>query len=211
MTRESPGAGPVSSTSDTIGGWLAAIGLSIDEAALIVGVVALLVALLPGVRRGIVGLVGRMTSPLRRLERRYANWFVGEYGTLRNIYLEHPEELGLTSTYVPLAFYSRDRETRVAAAHVLADVANERVLITGDPGTGKSTLLRAFGTGVLRLPRSREAAELGLKDIATTREIPFLVPLRDLAKHLGPGQGAQPGVLPRPGRLPARCQARPRA
>jgi hypothetical protein len=166
------------------------LGLSIEEAGFIVSAIALVLAALvfvPAVRGASQRVVGRLLMTSGYTTRRYARWFVTEYRDVRNIYLDREERLNLSSTYVSLSFFTEQRsgEHRVAAAQVLADAETRRALIVGDPGTGKSTLLKAYGIGILRGRSDRDGTDL--KQVSRSREVPFLVSLRHLGRYLKDG------------------------
>jgi hypothetical protein len=161
-------------------------GLPLDEIGLIVSVLGFVLALLlaiPQARQAAGRLWRGLALATGLTRRRYARWFIRHHGTLRNIYLNRAERLDLGGTYVSLSFFSaeQNQENRVLATHVLAEAGNRRLLVVGDPGTGKSTLLRAYGTGILRSTRSREASDLRV--ITPSGETPFFVPLRHFARR----------------------------
>jgi len=167
-----------------------------DQLSLIVSALSLLLALavvLVGPLRKIaVGLFDRVLILLGSTRRAYAHWFLKEHGKLRNVYLDRTEELSLVSTYVPLNVYAEGHPDRIPATRVLADPQQTRVLIIGDPGSGKSTLLKAYGTGLLRAGRGDQGGDAAdLKAVVHSREVPFLVPLRHLARYLEGGDGGR--------------------
>ncbi|GAA4447092.1 NACHT domain-containing protein [Phytohabitans houttuyneae] len=173
------------------------LGLSADEAGLILALATIAIAFLGFCwrhRRKLTSgahLFGRVSGSDRR---RYGRWFRARYGKVRNIYLDRDEVLDLSATYISLSFQRRadggeqgagqgeSSERTEAATTVLADRAARRILVTGDPGTGKSTLLKAYGTAILRPRGERGGADLKL--IGRSRDIPLFVPLRFLARHL---------------------------
>ena len=162
------------------------LSLNVAEATLVVAALTLLVgipAAVPSVRM----LLGRMmrrallTSGLTG--RKYERWFFKQNSKLRNVYLNRVEELDLAQTYVSLSFIAPelDLEQRVLATHVFAQATSPRILIVGDPGTGKSTLLSAYGTGILH--RKTSSSRSDLKVIGRSNEVPFLVKLRQFADY----------------------------
>src|SRR3984957_6765021 len=172
----------------TMSHWLRSnLHLSVDEASLIVAFLALVIAALALVRP-VQALTGRA---IRRIllwsgasRRLYSRWYINKHSKLRKIYLKDEEELDLAQTYVPLSFISHDsaHEQRVRATNILADTDLTRILIIGDPGTGKSPLLTAFGAGILHRKSSNSpSSRSDLKTIAVSRELPFLITLRQFA------------------------------
>jgi energy-coupling factor transporter ATP-binding protein EcfA2 len=162
------------------------LGLTVDEAALIVAVLALLVAIpaaVPAVRSVVVAAFHRILLLCGIARRKYQRWFLKQHGKLQNIYLNRIEELDLAQTYVSLSFVAPQlkHEGRVKATQVLAQHTSSRIVIVGDPGSGKSTLLNAYGTGILRKHSRVDSSDL--KAVSRTREVPFLVKLRHFAKY----------------------------
>jgi hypothetical protein len=138
-------------------------------------VAAIVIAVVPPLRRGV--LRWRQATSLRVgfPQRRYARWFARTWEIYENPYLDDKENLDLSNTYVPLSFHSNEaaRETLSIATTVLADRSAGNLVIEGAPGSGKSTLLKAYGVGVLQVGR------------ALTRSgkvVPFLIQLRKLAR-----------------------------
>ncbi len=162
--------------------------MSLDEAAVVLGVIAVVPLLFPPVRRALGRARRRAALALGFPRRRYRRAFLRSHGTLHNIYLDREERLDLGVTYVSLSFYSEAQgpEDRVLANRVLADTGTRRFLVVGDPGTGKSTLLKAYGTGILR-DRGQYSTHIqgrsDLRGISRSKEIPFFVPLRQFAKR----------------------------
>lgn len=160
--------------------------LSLDEANMLLQAGALLLALLvvmvPPVRRAIGRALDRVLILSGNTRRRYARWFLKEHGTLRNIYLGRTEELDLASTYVPLTVSGGARSERSLAAQVLSQADNRHIVILGEPGSGKSTLLAAFGTALLQRGFRPEGAEVRIDRRA--REVPVLVVLRQFSHAL---------------------------
>ena len=124
------------------------------------------------------GLMLRAGLPRRR----YARWFVKEWGIYDNPYLDAIENLDLRNTYVPLSFRSDDeaQETLTLATEVLERTDTGNLIINGGPGSGKSTLLKAYGVGILQ---DRPLWDHG------PRVVPFLVQLRNLARFLSAERG----------------------
>ena len=147
-------------------------------------VVAVLVAVMPPVRRWLLHRWRAMLVRAGVPRRRYERWFVRRWGKYANPYLDDVEYLDLSNTYISLTFHSAasDAERRIIANQVLRDVSVGNLVITGAPGSGKSTLLKAYGVNICNSsrPRSRH-------DIAHT---PFLVQLRKFAKFAD-----RPGAL----------------
>jgi hypothetical protein len=155
-----------------------------DVLALLGIVVALLTAALPPVRRAVSGMWYRAMPWFGYSRSRYRRWFSKTYRVIYNIYLDRQEKLDLHNTFVSLSISAGrgDGENR-AATRVIGDSAARRLLITGDPGTGKSTLLKAYGLGTMRSRRQKGTREFG--KILPGKEIPFYIPLRRFAKNLG--------------------------
>jgi hypothetical protein len=154
----------------------------------VAGVAAVVVALVPSIRNGLIGLVKVGSLRTGRSERRYASWFIKQWGKYDNPYLDDTENLDLSNTYVSLSLRppGSDQETRKAAAEVLGDRDGGNLVIEGDPGSGKSTLLKAYGVGALKVghgPLRRRAVRGG--DVP----VPFVVQLRKLARRLSPDFG----------------------
>ena len=162
------------------------LGMNTAEASLIIALLTLLVtipAAVPPVRSLIKRSIWRLLLVSGITRRRYNRWFVARNSKIQNIYLNRIEELDLAQTYVTLSFLKPDmlHEQRVVATSVLADPEITRMMIVGDPGTGKSTLLTAYGVGILQ--RKASISRSDLKSIARSRETPFLVRLRHFAVY----------------------------
>lgn len=120
----------------------------------------------------ISGAAARLLRQLRRgaAEERYRRWFVQEY-RVYNPYLAAPETLRLERTLVPLFVTEEGRSDRIAdASRRIADRSSHVVLL-GDAGSGKTTMLKAFGIAALGGIDGRGGTGRG-------REVPFLVPVR---------------------------------
>ena len=121
---------------------------------------------------------------------RYKAAFLKRYRELQNIYLNRIEKLDLTSTYVPLRVVDSSQSTsEVAAIELLLDPSQKRIVILGDPGTGKTTLLRSFGIGLVSpkaFVTATASAELARTAKLSARQnlLPIYVELRDFAAHL---------------------------
>jgi hypothetical protein len=158
------------------------LGMTVDEAGLAVTIIVPVLGLLAVVAR-LVWSSGRVGRRMRNWvgvdHRRYSHWFLEQHGKLKDIYLRRIHELSLSEAYVSLSFGAGT--SAVAAAQVLADPHATRIVVTGDPGTGKSTLLKAYGSSLFRSRRGRDDSDLRLIDPGN--EIPFFVPLRHFAHH----------------------------
>lgn len=167
--------------------------LSVDEANLIVAIVAIIVPVLigsavPAIRNRFAAIWRRSGFKAAVQERRYSRWFVATHRKVYNLYLDMYDELDLHHTYVALSFRPRrDTEQRLPANLVLADRTARCMIIVGDPGSGKSTLIKAYGVGILR--HRGETATADLRLIRRSPEIPFFVPLRRFARALRDGLG----------------------
>lgn len=149
--------------------------------AALLALVALIIALIPPLRRWVVGAFYNTLNFLGFTRWAYREKFLGRYRWVRNIYLNRKEELDLRSTYIPLHVSRPDRAGRVPAVEVLGDPRERRILVVGDPGTGKTTLVKAFGTGILRPLAGLRAGDLLF--VRRFREVPFLVELRHFASR----------------------------
>jgi hypothetical protein len=126
-----------------------------------------------------------------RPERRYGRWFVERYGTYWNPYLDTTEKLRLDRTYIPLSLVDdgagqADPATVTAA---IADPGAGNAIVVGGAGSGKTTMLQAYGVSLLAGPI---AASTGMRvpagPIAGGRgEVPFFVAVRMLAAALNRG------------------------
>jgi NACHT domain len=146
----------------------------------IAGGVAAVIAIVPQTRQGMQRLWRALLMRAGIPYHRYAVKFIERFGSYDNPYLRVKEKRDLLTTYVPLSFQSGDTQNVVVATEILTNLPAERLVIVGDPGTGKSTLLRAYGVGVLessRIPGRR------------FRVVPYLIPLRDLAAFLTEDKG----------------------
>jgi energy-coupling factor transporter ATP-binding protein EcfA2 len=154
-------------------------GLTLTEASIwgaIVASVTCVIAIVPMTRNAVLWFWWAMILRGGLPRRRYARWFIREWGVFDNPYLGSTENLDLRDTYVPLNFRSGDaaEETLILATAMLASSDTGNLVIHGAPGSGKSTLLKAYGVGVL------EAESTG----RSLRVVPFLVRLRRLARFL---------------------------
>ncbi len=141
-------------------------------------VVAIVVAIIPPLRNGVVRWWRAVLLRAGFPRRRYARWFVRRWGSYENPYLDDRENLDLSNTFVPLSFQAEgaELESLSVATTVLADRRTGNLVIEGVPGSGKSTLLKAYGVGLSQagwLPGRRKHA------------VPFLIQLRKLARQEG--------------------------
>ena len=158
-------------------------GLSTGDVLAFLGIVAtIVVAVVPALRAGAKGMINAAFLRGGRSERRYAKWFVEQWGVYENPYLDDKEDLDLDNTYVSLSLCPPDsnQETRTGAGRVLADRQSGNLVIEGDPGSGKSTLLKAYGVGAFKSRRRLLLLRSGRRD----DQVPFFVQLRKLARRL---------------------------
>ncbi|SNT41065.1 hypothetical protein SAMN05421812_105391 [Asanoa hainanensis] len=153
------------------------MGLDADELGIVLAVALPLLALVSRRARVLLRHArGRVALALGRPQERYGRWFLAEYGVLRNIYLNQVETLDLADSYISLSVQVEGEASaaQVPATTLLAEFGPRRIVIVGDPGTGKSTLLKAYGSGLLR--RTAGNSELNL--FGRTNELPFLITLQ---------------------------------
>ena len=101
------------------------------------GVIAvLLVGAFSPLRKGLAQWLRAILLRAGFPRRRYAAWFVRNWGTYENPYLRDQENLDLSNTYVPLSFQTEgeDRETLSVATAVLDDRGSGNLVIEGAPG-----------------------------------------------------------------------------
>lgn len=151
-------------------------------AGVIVALAGVIIALVPPLRHFVQRLWRAFMLRAGFPRRRYARWFVKEWGAYDNPYLDAVENLDLRNTYVPLSFRSDDgaQEILTLATEVMDKADAGNLIINGGPGSGKSTLLKAYGVGILqdRYPWRRGP-----------QVVPFLVQLRKLARFLTDDKG----------------------
>jgi len=156
--------------------------LAHDNPALTVSILALLLTTLNFLlthsgrfRNAITLIVGRW---LGQSEARYRSTYLRLYLKVTNIYLNEREILDIASTYVPLQVFEGGRGGggRVPARDILARKARTRVLVLGDPGSGKTTLMKSFGNSLL----TSDYRSPGNEKIDT---VPIFIELREFAAH----------------------------
>lgn len=156
--------------------------MSADAAGLLLSVVTVVVTLsafLLKRRKQLIRLGRIIPMAMRASERRYLTWFVGEHGQYWNPYLNARREWhSLERTFIPLHF-GVERE-RTDAAFIIGDPTKRRMAVTGQPGSGKSTMLRQYGVERARLGLTRRRFRRG----DPRPDVPFLVSLRVLAREL---------------------------
>ena len=155
-----------------------------DQWGVAVAVLTLIVTIVLGVSRPLRAAVRNTFEFLQTLlgvtSSKYRRSFLKENGTVRNIYLGQAQSLDLATTYVPLSLLSSEDEIRQSAANVISDKTRSRTIVIGDPGTGKTTLFRAYSVGIMRVFR---ASNSNLdKQIRGNKDVPVIVPLRRFAR-----------------------------
>lgn len=148
-----------------------------DVLALAGVIITIAIAIVPPIRRYILRKWQALLMWAGFPRRRYARWFVGQWETYDNPYLDDVESLSLTNTFVPLSFHSEEmnKEELGIATTILSDKNVGNLIIEGAPGSGKSTLMKAYGVAILQNRRDR---------LQSGPVIPFLLQLRKLAKNL---------------------------
>jgi hypothetical protein len=121
--------------------------------------------------------------------RRYRRWFIQRYATYWNPYLNTSEKLRLDRTYIPLSLVDDgpDQAGRPTASAAVANSAAGHTIVVGAAGSGKTTMLQAYGVSLLA-GRGGWRVEAAPDD---QREVPFFVPVRMLATALPRGGLAQ--------------------
>jgi hypothetical protein len=104
-----------------------------------------------------------------RPERRYTRWFLDQYSTYWNPYLDKTERLRLDRTYIPLSFEDGPTQpsSLVSATTTVANRSVGKIVVLGGAGSGKTTMLKAYGVSALI-----GDARLG----RVAREVPFFGP-----------------------------------
>jgi hypothetical protein len=157
--------------------------LTADELGIVLALALPLLALwVRRVRVMLLGLADRVALAFGLPRHRYRRWFIAEYGMLRNIYLNRVETLELADSYISLSVHAENEAngSLLPATTLMAPSGPRRIVIVGDPGTGKSTLLKAYGSGVLRRP----AGDSELNTVRRTHELPVLIILRQVSDFL---------------------------
>ncbi|GLW36040.1 NACHT domain-containing protein [Actinoplanes regularis] len=124
-----------------------------------------------GLLGALVGVTGWLAARLRSVRRgapepRYRAWFLREYGSYRNPYLDARDELRLDRTYIPLLATAQHDTNQVDGDVERVADGQGHVILLGEAGAGKSTALQAYGVSLL---------------LRRTRDVPFFVPVRILA------------------------------
>lgn len=147
-----------------------------DVLALIGVLVAIVIAAVPAVRKGLVESCRALLLRAGLPRRKYTGWFIRTWGAYENPYLDDRENLDLSNTFVPLSFTEQgaQRETVSVATAVLGDWGAGNLVIDGAPGSGKSTLMKAYGVGM---------SMAGWLPGRQGHAIPFLIQLRKLARY----------------------------
>lgn len=142
-----------------------------------------------GIGGALLGILAWVLVRLRRLRRgrpqqRYTRFFLQRYGTYSNPYLNLAEPLPLDRTYIELSFADpADSGYDRIATSTMADRTTGNLIVVGDAGSGKTTMLKAYGVSVLRgLPGA--AAD---RVRSAQREVPFFVSVRLLPPALSGG------------------------
>lgn len=155
--------------SDTLQGWIdqfiQALGAPDEYAGVAVGVlgtifvavaVAILRTLWGRIRPWLLTLLGRLAGirgfrwlALPTYRRRVQE----RHGIVTNVYLDRREELDLNQVFVPLTLRSHRaggsaQLVRRSSREILTDDDERRQVILGDPGSGKTTLMKAIAAGV---------------------------------------------------------------
>ncbi|HWW77117.1 MAG TPA: NACHT domain-containing protein, partial [Pyrinomonadaceae bacterium] len=137
-----------------------------------------------GLRQVVLSVGGRLGFTRAR----YKAAFLKTYRELRNIYLDRIEQLDILATYVPLNVLSEAAgHVNQPAINVLLDAELNRIVILGDPGTGKTTLLKSFGVSLASNDYQRKhQARKGQEERPNHgRDLtPIYVELRDFANQL---------------------------
>lgn len=89
--------------------------------------------------------------------RAYKRAVAARYGQVINVYVglgDRTETLDLEQVFVPLSLFNQSQSdidlNRRTARSILTDPDNSRLVILGDPGSGKTTLVKAIASGVSR-------------------------------------------------------------
>jgi GTPase SAR1 family protein len=152
---------------------LANPALTISILALMLGALNFLFTHLGRIQNALELILGRW---LGRSEARYRSKYLDLYLKVTNIYLDEREVLDIASTYVPLQVFegTQGGQGRVPARDILVSTARTRVLLLGDPGSGKTFLMKSFGNSLLTIDYRRRGHD-------TVDRVPIYIELRDFA------------------------------
>jgi hypothetical protein len=158
----------------------------------IVGIISLILGAIPVLALVAARMRARIRAVQGRSERRYIRWFLDQYSTYWNPYLNDSEPLRLDRTYIPLSVVDGttdsetgpDKRPTATATTTIGKAGN--VVIVGDAGSGKTTTLKAYGVAAVQ---GRGGGPTVTPVDRAQREVPFFVPMRMLAASLRRGAG----------------------